>query len=407
MPPRAAFQSRDFRLYQVARFLLVVGLQMQSMAIGWYVYARTHSTVSLAFVGLAQFAPAILLALVTGMVADRFDRRGVLVVCYTAVAGCAGALALLSQRPELPIWPIYGVLVVLGTARAFAGPAAQSLVPHLVPAEHFPNAVSWASSVFQIGTITGPVVGGVIYGAAGATVVFMTCAGALGLGTLAVLMMHVRTGRMSQSRASWSTLSAGMRYVWAKKTILGSISMDLFAVLLGGATALLPVYAHDILHVGPWGLGILRSAPAIGAATMAVVLAYRPLQRRTGAIMLGCVGLFGFATIVFGLSRSFWLSMVALTVLGASDQVSVVTRLTLVQVQTPPEMRGRVAAVNMIFIGASNELGEFESGITADAFGVVRAVVLGGIGTLVVVALWTWWFPELRKLDRVDRVTAT
>jgi len=406
VPPRAAFQSRDFRLYMVARFLLVVGWQMQSMAIGWYVYARTHDTLALAWVGLAQFAPAILLSLVTGHVADRFDRRRVLLACYAVLTLCAGALLVLCSRRDLPVWPIYVVLVGIGVARAFAGPASQALVPHLVPGAHFPNAVSWSSSVFQVGTITGPVVGGVIYGASGgAPAVFAVCTGALVLATCAIAGMHVRTGRMATGPASWGSLVAGIRYVWQQKKILGSISLDLFAVLLGGATALLPVYARDILHVGPWGLGILRSAPAVGAALMAVYLAHWPLQRRAGAIMLGCVALFGVATIVFGVSHSFGVSLLALAVLGASDQVSVVTRLTLVQVATPPEMRGRVGAVNMVFIGASNELGEFESGVTADWLGVVRAVVLGGVGTLVVVVLWAWWFPELRKIDRADQVT--
>ena len=401
-----ALRHRNYALFWAGALVSNCGTWIQNATVPYVLYQLTGSTLWVGLSTFAQFLPSVAFSPLGGSMADRFDRRRVLLACYAVLTLCAGALLVLCSRRDLPVWPIYVVLVGIGVARAFAGPASQALVPHLVPGAHFPNAVSWSSSVFQVGTITGPVVGGVIYGASGgAPAVFAVCTGALVLATCAIAGMHVRTGRMATGPASWGSLVAGIRYVWQQKKILGSISLDLFAVLLGGATALLPVYARDILHVGPWGLGILRSAPAVGAALMAVYLAHWPLQRRAGAIMLGCVALFGVATIVFGVSHSFGVSLLALAVLGASDQVSVVTRLTLVQVATPPEMRGRVGAVNMVFIGASNELGEFESGVTADWLGVVRAVVLGGVGTLVVVVLWAWWFPELRKIDRVDQVT--
>jgi len=296
------------------------------------------------------------------------------------------------------------VLVLIGTARAFAGPAGQSLVAHLVPAERLSSAVAWNSSVFQVGTIVGPTLGGLLYDAAHAQGVFATCAVLMAAGAAMLALMRVRTGRMEQAEQSLQRLVAGLRYVFRQKVVLGAISLDLFAVLLGGATALLPIYAQDILHTGPWGLGLLRSAPAVGATVIAVALAVFPLRRNAGVVMFTCVALFGVATVVFGVSRSLALSIGALVVLGAADMVSVVVRQTLVQLATPPEMRGRVSAVNMVFIGASNELGDFEAGLTAEWFGVVPAVVLGGVGTCVVVGLWAWLFPELRRIARADDV---
>lgn len=403
VPPGAAFQHRDFRLYQVARFLLALGIQMQSVAIGWHVYSLTSRPLDLGYVGLAQFLPSIGFSLLTGHAADRFDRQRLLMVCYAGVAACAGLMWALTRMEGAPLTVLYAVLVLLGTARAFSGPASQALVPHLVPQAHFPNAVTWNSVTFQIATIAGPAAGGMLFGwFKHASGVFAICTvmDAAALGALALL--RVRTGRMEQKATSWEQLLAGVRYVWEQKIILGSISLDLFAVLLGGAVALLPIYARDILHVGPWGLGVLRSGPAMGAAVMALVLAWRPLRRNTGRAMFGCVALFGVATIVFGLSRSFGLSLLCLAVAGAADMVSVVVRITLVQLATPPSMRGRVSAVNMVFIGASNELGEFESGLTAAWLGTVPAVVLGGVGTCVVVALWWWLFPQLRRINRVE-----
>ena len=276
-------------------------------------------------------------------------------------------------------------------------------MPSLVPAEHFASGVAWSSTVWEIAAIAGPALGGLgyrVFGGAGG--VYLSCASLYGAGAVVLLTMRPRIEQMDTRATTLRTLLAGIAYVWQKKVVLGSISLDLFAVLFGGATALLPVYARDILHVGATGLGILRSAPAVGAALMALVIAQRPLRRRAGPVMLACVAIFGVATVVFGLSTSFWLSLVALAVLGASDMVSVVVRSTLVQLQTPPAMRGRVSAVNMVFIGASNELGEMESGLTAAWFGTVPAVVLGGIGACLVVGLWTLLFPELRKVDRLE-----
>jgi MFS family permease len=404
--PRAALAAPDFRKYQVARFLLVLGVQMQSVAVGWHVYSLTQSPLHLGYVGLAQFLPAILLSLVTGDTADRFDRRRILLVCYAALALCALLLFGLARGGVSTVWPLYGVLLLLGVARAFTGPAAQSLVPHLVPAEHLSSAVALNSTIFQVATIVGPSLGGLLYAPLGAAGVYATCAVMMGGAALGVGAMAVRTGRLEHATRSWERLVAGIHYVWRRKVVLGAISLDLFAVLLGGAVALLPVFAQDILHTGPWGLGLLRSAPAVGAAAMAGALAFFPLRRRAGALMFASVALFGLATIGFGLSRHLWLSLLCLVVLGAADMVSVVIRLTLVQLATPAEMRGRVSAVNMVFVGASNELGEFESGMTAEWFGASRAVVLGGVGTLLVVALWAWRFPELRRVARVEEVSS-
>lgn len=402
--PRAVFEYRDFRLYQAARLLMTLGIQMQGVAVAWHVYSLTQRALDLGYVGLAQFLPSVVLSLVTGDTADRYDRRRILMACYATTALCSVLLFLLTHAGVTAVWPLYAVLVLLGTARAFAGPAGQSLVPHLVPTRHFPSAVAWNSSIFQVATIAGPSLGGLAFGLLHADGVFAVCSVLLFASTGMLAAMEVRTGRMEQAATSWQRLVAGMRFVWNQKVVLGAISLDLFAVLLGGAVALLPVYAKNILHTGPWGLGLLRSAPSVGAAATALTLAHFPLKRRAGRIMLACVALFGVCTVVFGLSSNLFLSLGALVVLGAADMVSVVVRQTLVQLATPPEMRGRVSAVNMVFIGASNELGEFESGVTAEWFGVVRAVVLGGLGTLAVVALWAWRFPELRNIHRAEDV---
>ena len=404
MDSRSVFAHRDFRLYQAARMLMTLGVQMQSVAVGLHVYSLTQRPLDLGYVGLAQFLPALVLSPVTGDTADRHDRRHILLGCYLVMVTGAALLFGLTRAGVTQTWPLYGVLVLIGTARAFAGPAGQSLVAHLVPAERLSSAVAWNSSVFQVGTIVGPTLGGLLYDAAHAQGVFATCAVLMAAGAAMLALMRVRTGRMEQAEQSLQRLVAGLRYVWRQKVVLGAISLDLFAVLLGGATALLPIYAQDILHTGPWGLGLLRSAPAVGATVIAVALAVFPLRRNAGVVMFTCVALFGVATVVFGVSRSLALSLGALVVLGAADMVSVVVRQTLVQLATPPEMRGRVSAVNMVFIGASNELGDFEAGLTAEWFGVVPAVVLGGVGTCVVVGLWAWLFPELRRIARADDV---
>src|SRR5580658_3650292 len=401
--PRAALEHRDFRLYLASQFLEILGAQMMSVAVGWQVYAITHRPLDLGYVGLVQFVPAFAFSPLAGDLADRFDRARILVVCSLALACASLVLCAVSSGDAAGVLPIYVVLFFVGVARAFSAPAGQSLVPGLVPAEHFPNAVTWGSTVWQVATIVGPSLGGLLYGAAhGARWVYAASAGLFALASLLAFAIRPRPFPPSAKNVSWETVLAGFRYVCARRVILGSVSLDLFAVLLGGATALLPVYASDILHVGPLGLGVLRSAPALGAAATAIALAYRPLTRRAGPIMLACVALFGAATIVFGLSESFALSLASLAVLGASDMISVVVRSTVVQLQTPNEMRGRVSAVNMMFIVSSSELGERESGVTAAWLGTIPAVVLGGLGTLAVVGIYLFLFPELRAVDRLD-----
>ena len=404
IPWRAAFAYRDFNCFQGARTCVMLGVQMQSVAVGWQIYAATGRPLDLAWVGLAQFLPAAGLSLVTGHIADRFDRRRILILCQAALASLSLCL-FAATRVGTGVGPIYAVLVGVGVARAFIGPATQSMLPTLVPVEHFGNAVAWSASFFQVATVVGPMLGGILYGVAGGAgaVYAVSCACLLVALTLVAAMSKTRAGapRAATTRAS---VLAGVRYVRGNPIVLGAISLDLFAVLLGGATALLPVYARDILKLGPWALGALRSAPAAGAAVIAVTLARWPIQRRAGSKMLVCVAIFGAATIVFGLSRSFVLSLAALVVAGAADMVSVFVRSTLVQLATPEAMRGRVSAVNMVFIGASNELGEFESGLMAQWLGTVPSVVVGGIGTLAVVALWAWRFPKLAKVDRIEDV---
>ena len=378
---------------------------MQSVAVGWQVFEMTQRPLDLGYVGLVQFLPGVLLSIPAGHTADRFDRRAVLLVCYAACALNSTLLFLQTHSGSRSALPIFAVLLSVGITRAFSGPASQSLVPQLVPEAHFGNAVAWGASIFQVATVLGPAMGGLIYGwTRGAHSVYATSALMYIVAFFFLVMMHVRTGRMEKKDVSVETLLAGFRYVWKEKMILGSISLDLFAVLLGGAVALLPVYAQYILHIGPRGLGLLRSMPAAGSALMAVLLAYRPLRRRSGTTMFVAVSVFGLSTIVFGLSHSVLISLIALFVVGASDMISVVVRSTLVQIATPPAMRGRVSAVNLLFIGASNELGQFESGITAQWMGAVPAVIAGGIGTLGVVAVWLWRFPQLRKLDQLTPV---
>ncbi len=400
---RAAFGHPDFRRYQIARFIQVIGIEMQSVAMGWQVYLLTDDPLHLGYIGLAQFIPFVTLSILGGHTADRYDRHRIFALALVGQTLCALALWGFSLSGMQQVWPIYVVTVGLGTIRAFSMPATQALLPNLVPPEHFTNAVTWGSTVRQIATITGPAVGGLVLGAThGTASVYALEAVSLAAAFSFAVRLKPRPMVREIREVSWSTVLAGFHYVWKQRLLLSTMSMDLFAVLLGGAVALLPVFAKDILQVGPQGMGILRSAPAVGAATMAVMLAYFPLRRRVGLTMLWCVALFGVATIVFGLSRNFALSVGALVVLGASDMVSMVVRMTLEQIATPEEMRGRVGAVNGMMIGASNELGEFESGAVAALLGVTTAVVVGGVGTLLVVALWSWWFPELRKIDTLD-----
>jgi MFS family permease len=396
------FAFPDLALYQTARFFIVGALEMQSVAVGWQVYEITRRPLDLGLVGLAQFLPGVFLFLLAGHTADRHDRKRLLNICYCGFIVCSALLLGATLRGVRSVHFIYLVLLFLGVVRCFNWPASRALLPQLVPPEYFSKAVAWNASTFQAATILGPALGGVVYAATqGPTVVYAaaTLSGVIAL--VATLRITSKSQHRPVEEMSMHTVMAGFRYVWREKVVLGSISLDMFAVLLGGAVALLPVYASEILRTGPWGLGVLRSAPGVGAAMMAIFLAKRPIQRRAGVIMLWCVAGFGVFTILFGISRSLLLSLIALLLVGATDMVSVIIRATLVQFATPDEMRGRVNAVDMLFIGASNELGEFESGLTAHWFGTVPAVVLGGVGTLIVIGLWAWLFPELRKADRI------
>ncbi len=393
----ASFRIRDFRYYLASLFLSLTAHQMMAVAVGQYVYERTHSPLHLGYIGLALFLPRFGLGLFAGHAADRFERCHVILVCrfvyFLAVA--LAAAAFYTGAMSLPL--LYSLLFLMGIANAFDGPARQAFITNLVPHDLFQNAVTWNVSSMQIAFIVGPALGGILYAMQGKAAFVMGIVAALRLiGVLLIGRIHTRTGRHDTSEMSWKTLLAGIHYVFRKQIILGSISLDLFAVLLGGAVALMPAFANDILRVGPTGLGILRAAPSAGAALMALFIAHHPPFKRPGSTMLWCVALFGLATVVFGLSHSFLLSIACLVLLGAADMVSVVIRGVLVQVETPPEMRGRVSAVNLVFIGASNELGEFESGLTAAWWGVVPATVIGGLGTLAVVGIWAWRFPEIR-----------
>jgi MFS family permease len=405
---RAAFRYPDFVSYEVARLFIVLSLEMQSVAVGWQVYDITRRALDLGLVGLAQFLPGVFLFLLSGHIADRFDRRYLLLLCYAGFALCSGLLLAISHHGVTSVNTIYGVLVLLGVVRSLSAPAGRALLPQLVPERVFPSAVAWNASVFKTATIMGPVLGGLIYAFfRGPAAVYATAMAGTGVALFSMAQIKHRVRIRQPEPLSLSSVLAGFRYVWRQKLILGAISLDMFAVLLGGAVALLPVYAREILHTGPWGLGILRSAPGVGAGAMAVLLAHRPLRGRVGATMLWCVAGFGVFTIVFGLSHNLVVSLLALTLVGATDMVSVVIRGTLVQLATPDQMRGRVNAIDMLFIGTSNEFGEFESGVTAQWFGAVPAVVLGGVGTLVVISIWAWRFPELRQADQILGVQPT
>jgi MFS family permease len=403
IPAGAAFRYPNFRYHMMARFLTTTSSEMQSVAVAWQVYGVRHRPLDLGLVGLAQFLPGVLLFLVAGHTADRIPRKRILQCCYAAFSLCSLLLLTFSLRGLVSVYPIYLALLFNGTIRAFNGPASQAFLPLIVEEEHFPNAVAWSSSIFQGATILGPTVGGLVYGWTGSPVPVYTAAAICYLTALLLMSaIHVRVIERARTLASAGVLLNGLRYIWSHKLILAVISLDLFAVLLGGAVALLPVYAREILKVGASGLGLLRAAPGIGAVITAVLVARWPLRRRAGAIMLWCVFGFGAATVLFGISRSTPLSVAALALAGSFDMVSVIVRHTMIQLGTPDEMRGRVSAVNMVFIGASNEVGQFESGITAQWFGTVPAVVLGGLGTIAIVAMWAWLFPALRHAE--DRV---
>ena len=387
--------------YWVSRLASSFAMQIQTVAVGWQVYDLTRDPLDLGFVGLSQFLPALLLVLVTGAVADRFRRRTIMAVCVAIEALCAVALVVFTEIGISSAVPIFIVLAAFGTARAFYGPAQQSLLPNIVPTRMLSSAIALNSLSWQVATITGPVAGGLLYGIA-PEVAYGTAAVLFFLGGILILLVPRPDQRTIREPATFETIVAGFRYIWREKIVLGAISLDLFAVLLGGATALLPVYARDILEVGPWGLGLLRTGPAIGAVTVAIYLTVHPLRDHAGLLMFFFVGVFGVGTVVFGISTAVWLSVLALIVMGGADMVSVYIRETLIQLWTPDNVRGRVNAVNGVFVGASNELGEFRAGVSAWLFGAVPAVVIGGLGTIVVTGLWFYWFPELRRTRRLS-----
>lgn len=405
---RRAWQHRGFRRYQFVRIATILGLQMQAVAVAWQVYDLTRKPLDLGYLGLVQFIPVLLLWPVTGLVVDRVNRRAVvgtsIAIYAVAAAGlCAMSSGVLGVGID-SVTPLFAALSFVAAARAFGQPASQALLPQLVPIEDFTNAVTWTSSLFQLGTIVGPAIGGVLLGVVGVPGVYGATAALCALASAVSWTVELRPVPPPPPRGPfWDEVFAGVRFLRGQPVVLGAITLDLFAVLLGGAVALLPVYARDILHAGPTGFGLLRAAPALGAASMALFLAWNPVGGRAGKKMFAAVAVFGLATFVFGLSTNLVLSMVALAVSGAADELSVVVRQTLIQIGTPNEMRGRVSAVNFVFIGISNEIGELESGLAAAAFGAVPAVLLGAVGTLAVVTGGWFLAPDLRDVDRLER----
>ena len=387
-----------FMRFLSARLLASIAVQMQTVAVGWQVYAITGKPLDLGLIGLSQFLPFVLLVLPAGHVADRHNRAAILALCIALEIFCALALLGFTMSGLTVAWPVFGVMVVFGIARAFSMPAGQAIMPNLVPSALFSRAVAVNSSAWQVSTIAGPAIGGLVY-LLGPDIVYGTVAALLAAAFALIIGVKTEKPARPAQPDSWHVLLEGLRFVWKKKVILGAVSLDLFAVLFGGAVALLPAYASDILHVGPDGFGWLRAAPGIGAAIVAISLAGRPITRHVGVKMFAGVAVFGLATVVFGLSHQFFVSLAALVVIGASDMVSVYIRHMLVQLETPDGIRGRVSAVNAVFIGASNELGEFESGVTAAWWGLKPAVVVGGIASVAIAGLWMRWFPELRRID--------
>ena len=403
--PIAVLRYRGYAAYAAAKFCTTLCWQMLSVAVGWQVYSLTHNPLDLGYLGLVQFLPFVVLVLPGGHTADHVDRRLVLIAAYAVAALCAGILAWFSLTGLNTVWPIFAVMGVFGAGRAFWMPASSAVTPNLVPPEAFPSAVAMNSMLFEIGVIAGPALGGVLY-LIGPSVVYCAVAGLLLLAVALIFIIKpVRARDAAEASETTAHLLEGLRYVLHQKALLGAISLDLFGVLFGGATALLPAFAQDVLHVGPAGLGMLRTATGVGAALTAITLVLSPIERHVGRWMFAGVSLFGAATVVFGLSRSFPLSFAALVLLGAGDMVSVYIRQVLIQLETPDAIRGRVSAVGSMFVGASNELGEFESGLTARWFGLMPAVVLGGAVTLAVVGSYLKLFPELRGMDRFRRKT--
>ncbi len=398
---RSAFRHRAFALFWTARVCSMLAIQMQVVAVGWQIYDMTSDPLDLGLVGLFQFLPSLALALFAGHVVDSHDRKGILFGALTIECVAVAGLFAATLAGALSPTAIFATVALIGVAKAFEGPANQALLSAMVPLEDLPNAVAWQSSGVQVAQISGPALGGLLY-IAGPAVVYGVSAAMLLVAVALILATRPRPVTMVRRSMSWSTLLAGAAFIRSRPEILGAISLDLFAVLLGGATALLPIYARDILHVGPWGLGLLRSAPALGALVMAVAITRWGVRRHAGRWMLIAVAGFGVATILFGLSADPVLSFIALLAVGATDQVSMFVRQTLIQLSTPDDMRGRVGAVASLFIGASNQLGEFESGAAAAAIGAVPAVVAGGVGAVGLAVVWAWRFPALRQIDRLS-----
>ncbi|MGE3633855.1 MAG: MFS transporter [Sandaracinaceae bacterium] len=389
--------------YLASRLCGNVGFQAQSVAVGWQVYTATNDPLDLGWVGLSIFVPMVLLSPYAGTLADRYDRRTILWICHALYAVGAAALTWLSVRGETSVLGILLVLGFLGAVRAFAAPASWALLPWLVAPERLARAIPLSSTTFQIAMIGGPALGGFLYAAGGAPLAYGFAAAMNVLAAAFVIALRFAVPiRAAITETAWQRALGGLAFLRSRPALLGAISLDLVAVLLGGAVALMPVYAHDILHVDETGLGFLRAAPSVGAALVAVFLAIRPIERHAGRLMFVAVAVYGLATIVFAVSEDLAMSLVALAVLGAADMISVVIRQSIIQLRTPDELRGRVAALNLIFIGASNELGEFESGVTASLLGTVRAALLGGIGTLIATGVWAAWFKELREIDSLE-----
>ena len=395
----SVLKHRNFAFYLSARVLGTLAVQMQHVAIGWHVYALTGNLYDLGLIGLAQFAPFLLLILPAGHVADRYNRRNIIAFCLGAQLLCGLLLLGFTLTGLGIVWPVFLILTLFGSARAFMMPATQAVLVNMVPPEDFSKAVALSSSTFHIAVILGPTLGGLLY-FYGATTVFLAASALLVLAVALMCMTKTAPQAVNKEPASWHSVLEGLRFVMSRPVVLGAMSLDLFAVLFGGATALLPALAADVLHVGPSGLGLLRTAPGVGAALCSVALAFFPITRRVGLWMFGGVALFGACTVLLGSTTSFVLALAALLLMGAGDMISVYVRHLLVQYETPDAIRGRVSAVNSVFIGASNELGEFESGVTAGWFGLTRAVVFGGAATLAVTGLWSVLFPVLSRMDR-------
>ncbi len=395
-----AFRSPDFRFFFVSRFLSSFSAMMIDVGVGWMVYAMTDSVFAIGLVGLFSFMPNIIFMLAVGHTADRYDRRRVLIICYFGNMLASAGLILCALTPEVDVRIVYTLVALFGTARAFANPASQALLPMIVPREAFSSALAWNSSTWQVASILGPAFTGLAF-TVGPQLVFIITTLSYVACVLLLLAIKPRLAPAAHEPVTWHTLTAGWRFIWAKPAILGSISVDLFAVLLGGATALLPAYAKEVFHTDSLGLGILTCMPAVGALVCSIIIARTGVGGRCGEKMFGAVAIFGFATIGFGLSTNIYLAGFFLIIAGFVDMVSVQIRQLLVQLETPDAMRGRVSAVNGIFIGASNELGAFESGALAALAGPVAAVVLGGVGSVAIAAIWSRLFPELRKRDRL------